>query len=182
MKDQSRFTAERGIASDVLLEASAIATPLLSTFSAWLMAGLGAALTLLVANLDSIAEYVWACNFRWALLWFSGSLLAGLAARFLSVVVSASLTSNAVFSDRLPKAIRSAPSFSLPAFKHFYFSGLLLPFKCVAKRTFTKAQRGDLMASHRLTAKASQLQAILVLVQIACSTASILILASGIKV
>lgn len=182
MKDPSKYATEHEIASDVLLQTSAIATPLLSTFSAWLMAGLGAAFTLLVANLDSIAKYVWACNFRWALLWFSASLLAGLAARFLSVVVSASLTSNAVFSERLPKAIQSAPSFSLPAFKHFYFSGLFLPYRCVANSTFKKVQHGDLMASARLTAKASQLQAILVLIQIVCSTASILVLASGVKV
>jgi len=182
MKDPSKHASEREIASDILLQTSAIATPLLSTFSAWLMAGLGAAFTLLVANIDSIVKYVAAHNFRWALLWFAASLLAGLAARFLSVVVSASLTSNAVLSERLPKAIQAAPSFSLPAFKHFYFSGLFLPYKCVANRTFAKVQRGDLMASQRLTAKASQLQAILVLLQIVCSTASILVLASGIKV
>ncbi|RNF83746.1 hypothetical protein EER27_10260 [Lysobacter psychrotolerans] len=145
------------------------------------MAGLGASFALLVANIDSVAKYIYAYSFRWALFWFSASLLLGLLARFLAVTVFGGLNSNEALSKQLAGSISSAKRFSFPAFIHFLFSGLLLPYKCIASSTFDKVKRGDLMASARLTAKTSQLQALLVLGQIVCSTASVLVLASGIK-
>jgi len=182
LKEPRRFGTEQKVASDALLQGAAIATPLLSEFSAWLMAGLGAAFALFVANIDSVATYIYAYNFRWALLWFSASLLLGLIARFLSVSLFAGLNSNEAFPKQLANSISSAKRFSLPAFMHFFFSGLLLPYRCIASNTFNKVKSGDLMVSARLTAKTSQLQALLVLGQIICSTASVLVLASGIKV
>jgi hypothetical protein len=177
-----RFRTEQQLASDVLLQSAAIATPLLANLSAWLMAGLGAAFTLLLTNISSVAEYVHAYNIRWALIWFVASLLLGLIARLFSVSVMSGLNSNAIFSKQFSDAIGSAERFSFPAFIHFFYSGLLLPYKCVADRALAAAKGGDLMVSAKLTAKTSQAQALLVLSQIACTTISILVLATGIKV
>lgn len=114
MKDPSKYAAEREIASEVLLQTSAIVTPLLSTFSAWLMAGLGAAFTLLVANIDSITKYVPAHNFRWALLWFSASLLAGLAARFFRSLFPQALPPTPCSPSDYPKLFWPLPRSRCP--------------------------------------------------------------------
>lgn len=181
MKQPMRFSTEQKLASDVLLRGAAIATPSLSELSAWLMAGLGAAFSLFVANIDSIAKHVHSYNIRWGLLWFSGSLLLGLLARLLAVSVTSGLNSNEAFAEKMSDSINSQTRFDLPAFRSFFFSGLLLPYRCVAWWTSEMVKRGDLMASAKLTAKTSQVQALLVLCQIVCSIASVLVLASGVK-
>jgi hypothetical protein len=182
VKDPTRFRTEQAAASDMLLHGAAIATPLLSTFSAWLMAGLGAAFTLFFSNIASVTTYVYSFNIRWSLILFTVSLLAGLLARFLSVSITSSLISNDVFSKRAKETIDSAGAFVFPAFFRFLFSGLLLPYRCMASRTLEATKRGDLMASAKLTAKTSQAQALLVLSQIVFAAASVIVLACGVKV
>jgi ABC-type multidrug transport system fused ATPase/permease subunit len=182
VKDPMRFRTEQEAASDILLHGAAIATPLLSNFSAWLMAGLSAAFTLFFSNIASVTKYVYSFNIRWSLILFTVSLLAGLLARFLSVSVTSSLISNDVFGKRVKETVDSANSFVFPAFFRLLFSGMLLPYRCIASRTLDAVKRGDLMASARFTAKTSQAQALLVLVQIAFATASVIVLACGIKV
>jgi hypothetical protein len=182
VKQPLRFRAEQQLANDVLLQGTAIVTPLLAQLSAWLMAGLGAAFALFLTNIHSVAEYVYPYNIRWALIWFVVSLLLGLIARLLSVSVMSGLNSNAVFAKQLGATFSSTERFSFPAFTHFFFSGLLLPYRCVANRTLNAATRGDLMVSAKLTAKTSQAQALLITLQIAFTVTSILILATGIKV
>ena len=182
MKEPNRFPTEQKVASELLLRSAAIATPLLSQFSAWLMAGLGAAFALFLTNIASVAQYVYAYNIRWALLWFTASLLSGLLARFLSVSVASGVTSNEVLGKHMEQAIGSAEAFSFPAFFHFFFSGLLLPYRCIAAKTLKAVKQGDLMVSAKLTAKTSQAQALLVLGQIFCATTSVVVLACGVKV
>lgn len=181
MKQPLRFRDEQQLANDMLLQSSAIATPLLAQFSAWLMLGLGASFTLFLTNIDSVAKYVWPYNIRWALIWFVASLLLGLFARLLSVSVMSGLNSNAILAKRLENAFSTSRRVSFPALIHFLFSGFLLPYKCVANRALNAAKEGDLMVSAKLTAKTSQAQALLVLLQILCAAASILVLATGIK-
>ena len=182
MKQPLRFQAEQRLANDVLLQGTAIVTPLLAQLSAWLMAGLGASFALFLTNIHSVAEYVYPYNIRWALIWFVVSLLLGLIARFLSASVMSGINSNAVFPQQLGAALSSTEKFSFPVFTHFFFSGLLLPYRCVANRARKAVERGDLMVSAKLTAKTSQAQAILIVLQIAFAATSILVLAIGIKV
>ncbi|WP_460710565.1 hypothetical protein [Lysobacter terrae] len=177
-----RFSTEQKIAGDLLLQGAAISTPLLSKFSAWLMAGLGAAFTLFLTNIDSVAKFFSSYSIRWALYWFTASLLLGMLARLLSVSVMSGLASNERIAKQLGDAIGSAERFVFPAFINRLLSGLLLPYRCIAWRTFKIAMRGDLMASAKFTAKTSQTQALLVFGQIVCATASIIALASGVKV
>jgi len=180
--DPTQFAAEQKVACGVLLQSAAIATPLLSKFSAWLMAGLGAAFTLFVTNIASVATYVSTSSLRWALFLFAASLLLGLFARYLSVMIAAGVASNEVLGKQIAQSIGSSEHFVFPAFFKFYFSGLLLPYRCIASRTLDAVKRGDLMVSARFTAKTSQTQALMVLGQIFCATASVIVLACGIKV
>ena len=182
MRQPMRFTAEQKFAGEMLLKSAAIATPLLAEFSAWLMAGLGAAFALFIANLDSVTKYVYAYSFRWALIWFCVSFLSGLIARLLAVSVASGLSANEVFASKAKELEAPNSKFSFPAFFHLYFSGLLLPYRCLALRALNKVKQGDLMTSSKLTAKTSQAQAILVLCQILCATISVTILTTGIKV
>lgn len=182
MKHPMRFRAEQNVASEALLKGAAIATPLLSTFSAWLMAGMGAAFTLFIANIASVLSFISPASLRWALLLFAASLLAGLLARFLSVMVISGITSNQVFTEHFAQSIKPGARFISPAFFSFLFSGLLLPYRCIASRTVDAVKSGDLMASAKFTAKTSQSQALLVLAQISFAIASICVLACGIKV
>jgi len=163
VEDLTQFQDEQKAARDMLLHGAAIATPLLSTFSAWLMAGLGAAFTLFFSNIASVTNYIYSSNIRWSLILFTVSLLTGLLARYLSVMVTSSLVSNDVFGKRVKETIESANSFVFPAFFRFLFSGMLLPYRYIAARTLEATMRGDLMVSARLTAKTSQAQALLVL-------------------
>jgi hypothetical protein len=181
MKNPTRFPEEQKFAGEMLLKSAAIATPLLSEFSAWLMAGLGAAFALFIANLDSVTKHVDAYAFRWALIWFAISLLAGLIARFLSVMAVSGITANQTFAAKAAELAEVRPAF-FPALFHLYFRGLLLPYRCLAVRSLAKVKRGDLMASSRMVAKTSQLQALLVLTQIIVTFISVAVLANGIKV
>jgi hypothetical protein len=181
MKNLMRFPEQQKFVGEMLLHSAAIATPLLSEFSAWLMAGLGAAFALFIANLDSVTKHLDPYNFRWAMIWFAISLLLGLIARFLSVMVLSGLTANRIFAQKAAELSTARASF-FPAFFHLYFQGLLLPYRCLAVRSFNKVKRGDLMASSRQVAKTSQLQALLILAQILVTFISVAVLATGIKV
>lgn len=145
------------------------------------MAGLGAAFALFLTNIDSVAKYVGPYSIRWALLWFSASLLLGLIAKWLSVSVVAGLSSTEKVGEQLKAIKESGVEINFLAVLHFYFASLLLPYKCVALRTLGAARSGDQLIGVRFIVKLSQWQALLTLVQIVCATISVLILALGIK-
>jgi hypothetical protein len=182
MKNRTRFTIYQQVAGGALLKGAAIATPLLSTFSAWLMGGLGAAFALFITNIASVLSFISPSSLRWALLAFTASLLAGLLARFLSVMVTSGVTSNQVFSEHFAQTIRPEKPFAFRAFFVLFLRGLLQPYRCIAACTLDAVKSGDLMASAKFTAKTSQAQALLVLLQILCAITSICVLACGIKV
>jgi hypothetical protein len=145
----TRYRREQLAARDALLASTASVTPVLSHFSNWLMAALGAAFALFIANLDTVLRHIGHNSFRWALLWFCASLLFGLVARWLSVGVIAGLAAN---------SITPSVPMNILAFVRFYSSGLLLPYRCRFWHAFRAAKSGDLLIGAKYTAKRSQWQ------------------------
>ena len=170
------LTKEEAAAWRIASLATAGASGELAKFSGWLMTALGAALTFFVANHSSVAEIIDVSYLRLALFFFTGSMLLGLLAQWLSVPVKAGL---AFSSEALQ--LRSQQLDPI-AFVKAFASLLIFPYRCLFLHRVASAKGSDALAPIRSPSKLSQYQALLILLQYLFAIAIVLTVALGVKV
>jgi hypothetical protein len=153
----------------------------LPPFSTWLMAGSGAALSLVVANIDTVSKFIAITHIRFGLILFLLSLSFAVVATYISTIVKTSVAAQAE-GEALGKEIaETSTQFNLTQYIAEYERGLLPPMRWLARTTMDKAMKGDIVAGARMIAKLSQIQALLVACQSLLALVALSGLAFGIK-
>ncbi len=177
------ISPEKRLASTVIQGAAAELSRNLDLFSGWLLAGFGAVLGLVIANIDSISvslppERVFGATkiFIWA---------AGLAlvAKYLSLIV---VTARSV-GDQAAASTEKLLSQEPQALAQSSFSALFseiegaffYPAKWYMRWNLRKIHDGDFVHGARLLMKIAQFQSVLVLTQSILHLASAVFLISG---
>jgi len=140
------------------------------------MTALGAALTFFVANYDSVSALIRISHLRFALFLFSGSMLAGLIALWLTIPVKAGLAFSTEALD-----LRSQ-DLDPQAFASAFSSLLIAPYRRLFKWRLSSAKAIDALSPIRSPAKLSQYLALLVIIQYLGAIAVVITLAIGVKV
>lgn len=153
----------------------------LGSFSGWLIAGVGAAFSLLLANFEAVSRFVYVSHVRTALLLLVFGLVISILARLLSAMVSSALGSHEAGTVFVKKLLDAGEKFDLDIFITEFERGLFPYQRWVARFTMAKARAGDVVASARLIAKLSQVQALFVLGEAAFSIAAAATLVAGLK-
>jgi hypothetical protein len=180
MANTERPTTEQAAAQQALLSATRRAGDAMPPFSNWLLAGLGAALALVVANIEKISRFVEVTHIRFGLIVFLASLAIAIVATYLSMVVKAALGAQED-GEAIGKRASASQDFNVTIFMAEYERGLLPPIKWFAHFVMSKARAGDFGAGARVIAKLSQLQALLVVCQGLLALVAVGALAFGLK-
>jgi len=150
-------------------------------FCNWLMAGSGAALTLVVANIETVSKFIEVTHIKFGLIVFVLSLSFAVMATYLSMIVKAAMGAQEG-GEALGREIGTTSNqFDLKLYMTEYERGLLPPIRWIAHSSMKKAMRGDIVAGARMIAKISQVQALLVGCQSLLALIALGGLAFGIK-
>jgi hypothetical protein len=182
MENQEPPIDERTAAKKTLIAATRRVGDALPPFSSWLMAGSGAALSLVVAKIETVTKFIYISHIRFGLIVFLVSLGVAILATYLSTLVKAALGAQED-GELLGKEIGATDQkFDVLLYMAEYERGLLPPIRWVARSSMKKAMRGDVVAGARMLAKLSQVHALLVVCQSILSLLAIGALAFGLKV
>lgn len=160
-----------------LVAAASKVNEALSSFSGWLMAGIGVAFSLLLANAEKVSDFILGSHIRYALLLLLVCLVISVFARLLSALVSSALGGHEAGTILAKEIVSSGQPFDVNLYITEFERGLFPFQRWLARQTLDKAKSGDSVAGARLIAKLSQVQAMLVLFE-----ASLVIVAAGILV
>jgi hypothetical protein len=181
MADHELPLNEKTAAQQTLLAATRRVGETLPAFSTWLLGGLGAAFTLVVANIEKVSRFIEITHIRFSLIIFLISLGVAVLATYLSTIVKAALGAQEDGEALSKRIIASAGTFDVSLFMSEYERGLLPPVRWIAHFSMNKAKAGDIVAGARMIAKLSQVQALLVVGQSILALVAIGGLAFGMK-
>ena len=171
----------RAAAQQSLLAATRRVSEGLPAFSTWLLAGLGAALSLVVANIDKVSKFIEITHIRFGLIVFLISLGVAVLSTYLSTIVKVVLGS-LEDGEALGKRLAASPDpIDIDLFIAKFERGLLPPIRWFAHSSMNKAKSGDVVAGARMIAKLSQVQALLVASQSILTLLAVGGLAFGMK-
>jgi uncharacterized membrane protein len=170
------------VATQSLLNAAKMTNQSLGSFSSWLIAGVGTAFSLLFANLDKVNRFVDFSYVRTALLLLVLSLIFSVLTRLISTIVSSALGAHEASAAFMSQFLASGKKLDLDVFIIEFQRGLFPYQRWIARRSMKKARDGDQVAGARLIAKLSQVQALLMLIEVSLSVAAATALVVGLKI
>lgn len=182
MEESKETRNARDMAIAALVVAASKVNESLGSFSGWLIAGVGAVFSLLLASFEAVSRFVCISHVRTALLLLVFGLVVSILARLLSAMVSSALGSHEAGTALGKGLIDAGEKFDLDIFITEFERGLFPYQRWVARRSMAKARSGDVVASARFVAKLSQVQALLVLGEAAFTIAAAATLVAGLKV
>ena len=181
MAEENSPIDERIAAQKTLLSATRRVGDALPPFSTWLLAGFGAAFSLVLANIETVSKFIAITHIRFALLIFLASLVVAVLATYISTVVKAGLGAQDD-GETLAKQIVALPrQFDVALYMSEFERGLLPPIRWIVHAQMNKAIKGDVVASVRMIAKLSQIQALLVVCQSILAVVAVGAMAVGLK-
>lgn len=172
---------EHTAATHTLLAAARRLSETLPAFSAWLLAGFGAAFSLVVANIETVSKFIFITHIRFGLLVFLVSLAVAVLATYLSTMVKTALAAQEDGEALGKKIAASSVNFNLDLYMAEYGRGLFPPIRWIAHSAMKKAKAGDVVAGARMIAKLSQLQTFLVASQSILALVAVGALVLGLK-
>ena len=131
------------------------------TFSSWVLAGFGAVLGLLLANLDKLKEFISVVAVRHAAWVYFVAATLGLFGKLIAHVV-VSGAKGAAASGELAKGVEDI---DLNLYLETTGRAFFPPARWMLKRLITKALQGDLTYSQRLWLRCAQVQSMLSIVE-----------------
>lgn len=173
---------EKLVANKLMIEMSRAISESMSQFAAWLLLGFSASFTLILANIATVSNFVETASIKSAVLVFLVSLLVAVVQRWIAASIMSGHKSGdagaAIDAELNAQGIILNQSTVLSELeKASYY-----PAKWLIKIQFKKFREGDLTVGGRQQLKMSQIQALLMLVQVLLAAASIAILMFGLKV
>jgi len=173
--------SEKAAAQQSLLAATKRVGESLPAFTTWLLAGTGAAFSLVVANIEKVSKFIEITHIRFGLVIFLISLGIAIIATYLSTIVKAAQGAQEDGEALGKKIAETTETFDVSLFMTEYERGLLPPIRWMARASMKKARSGDVVAGARMIAKLSQIQALLVVGHSVLTLVAIGGLAFGLK-
>ena len=167
---------ESGYAAKVLNAMAGSINTQLAAFSSWMVAGFGAVLGLLVANIDTIAPFIPPTIIGGAVKLFLVAVVLNVFQRYLAAIVAGSVT--------VGKEVESIPitqEIDLSYIIREIERATFWPTRILVRWSNRKVLSGDLAVGGRLNARLAQIQGWLVLVQMIAVVSAIFVIANGLK-
>lgn len=182
MTDEQFDPHAKILAGKVLtITAAAISEPL-NNFSSWMLAGLGAAYSLVFANMAALQNFVSVHSIRNGLILLLIALPLGLFQRLLAAQISASSAVSEKVEAATEKLLSKNVKLDLDVFNVEMEKGLFFPFSFFMRWGIKKARAGDFAVSGRLAARLSQIQTWTVFIQTVVVIGAVVVIISGLKV
>lgn len=154
----------------------------MGSFGTWLLVGVGATFSLVLANLASVQQFVSLWSVRSGLLLLLTAVVLGVLQRWLGAIVGAS-SAAAEKADKIGRDLADQDiNLDFQVLFREMERGTYYPAKWIVKHSFSKVVAGDLAASGRMSARIAQIQSFLVLAQVTVAIAAIATIACGVKV
>lgn len=154
---------EKVLASNLLLAGTAESSAALDKFASWLVAGFGAALGFLIANLGGISVFVSPATLKCTATLFLWSAAIVAVEKYLAAVIGGASRASSIAAAAGEKAAADQLEIDFAVVFAEMKKALIWPTRSLASRAFTKALAGDLAYSSRCLARLSHLQGVLVL-------------------
>lgn len=154
----------------------------LGSFGSWLLVGVGAVYSLVLADLSSIQEFVALEAIKTGMGLLLVSVVLGVIQRWLSAIITGSCES----AEAAEKIGRDLAEQDIDLDFNVVFreieNGTYYPAKWLVRRSFKNAMSGDFAASGRLSGRLAQIQSIVVFAQVGFSLAAIGVIVNGLNV
>ena len=148
----------------------------MTAFSSWMVAGFGAMLGLLVANIDTVSPFIAPAVIGASVKLFLVALVLNVLQRYLAAMVAGSIAV-AKEVELIPLDHEVDLSYIVREIEYATF----WPTRILVQWSNRKALSGDLAVSGRLNVRLAQIQGWLVLVQMMVVVFSIVLIANGLK-
>ncbi|UYK76877.1 hypothetical protein NG825_00235 [Xanthomonas sacchari] len=182
MADEFPEIHERVTAGRLLSLAAAHVSEHMGSFGTWLLVGVGATYSLVLANLASVQQFVSLWSVRSGLLLLLAAVALGVLQRWLAAIVGAS-SAAAEKADKIGRDLADQDiDLDFQVLFREMERGTYYPAKWIVKRSYSKVMAGDFAAFGRMSAGIAQVQSYLVLAQVGCALAAIASIAFGVKV
>lgn len=182
MADEFTEIHERVTAGRLLSLVAAHVSEHMGSFGTWLLVGVGATYSLVLANLASVQQFVSLWSIRSGLLLLLAAVVLGVLQRWLAAIVGAS-SAAAEKSDKIGRDLAEQDiDLDFQVLFREMERGTYYPGKWIVKRSYRKVMAGDFAASGRMSVGIAQVQSFLVLAQVGFALAAIATIACGVKV
>jgi len=162
-----------------LLSATAYGvTVSLEKFSGWLLAGFGAAFTLILSNIDSISKFITTEDIKNGVVFYLIALAAGVLQRWLASSIQASAM---VSKEAEELGKNAAGQFDPENIFSEIEKATFYPQKWLVQFQFNKVRNGDFAAPGRMQVTMTQIQGFLVLIQGILVISSIVVIIRGLS-
>jgi len=173
---------ERVTAGRLLSLVAAHVSEQMGSFGSWLLIGVGATYSLVLANLASVQQFVALSSIRTGLLMLLFAVIFGVLQRWLAAIVGASSAAaekaDKIGRDLAEQGVDIDPKVLFREMER----GTFYPAKWIVRSSNEKVITGDFAAGGRISAGISQIQSFLVLIQVGLSVSAVAVIACGVKV
>jgi hypothetical protein len=173
---------EKFFASTLLTLGAGKSSAAADSFSGWILAGFAAVLTFLLGNLDSLGTYLPITTLRNAAYIFVAAIVPAALAKVISVVVVGASEAAALGREVGKSAADQGIDLDLSVALRECEKAFFPPMNQLIKRSLKKMERGDLAASARGLTKWTQVQVMLVLLEVFLITWAAIVLVRGLAI
>jgi hypothetical protein len=172
---------EKVLVSALLFASLGKGSEKVDTFSNWLLAGFAAAVSFLLANIGSLASHVPSKTLQELVTAFLIVFALGLVEKMLAVVVAAASAGSAIGREMGDKIAATGTEVDIAYLLSEIERAVFPPIRRLVRRSFAKAQSGDLTAAARAYSHCVEAQIFLVLIQGGAVLWSVWLLARNVK-
>lgn len=166
-EDITKHVHEKTLASRLMSVGAGATTDSLTRFSGWVLAGFGAALTTLLANLDKLSKYLSTAALVDGIKIFLCAVAVAVVSRLLAAVIGASVAASEVGHQMGRELGEAVEDFDMKVFVDESLRGLFPPWRWLFGKHLIRGVAGDLAIAGRMHSKLSQVHSILVLCELA---------------
>lgn len=182
MSENDENILERVAANKLLLLLAKHTSSSLDKFSSWLLAGFGAAFSLILINIESIANFIHLTNIRSGFFLYLLALFFGVIQKWLNAIISPSCAASVESEEIGKNLVETKENADIEFLLNEIKNSTYYPAKWLVSWQYNKVLGGDLSAPGRMLGKLSQIQSYLVLIQAFLAIYSIVIILNGVKV
>lgn len=154
----------------------------LDKFSTWLLAGFGAALSLILINIESVSNFIHLSNIKHGLFLYLVALFAGVIQKWLNAIIAPACAASSEGEQIGKELAETKDNADMVFLLNEIKNSTNYPAKWLLSWQYKKVLGGDLSAPGRMVGKLSQIQSYLVLIQAVLAIYSIVTILNGIKV
>jgi hypothetical protein len=177
-EQRQRIVLAKVMAADVLALAATKVSTGADQFANWLLAGIAAALALLVSNLEKVQPFIEVSAIRTAARWFMVAFIVGVFEKLLALWIS-SAAGGFIEARQIGK---ESQKIDLSVYFEESKKAFFRPIRWIPNRNFDRILKGDVVAASRAFVKISHIQAALAIVEAVFVFVSLWTIVAGLRV